>query len=98
MRNLLSILILVLWASVASAGPMLVCDPDPNCETYNVYVDDVLIAEDLPAPLNYDLEGMEPGTFAFDAECCNYWGCEMTVDPYISLDGPGIPLNLGMGL
>ena len=93
--KLLTCLGIILWASLVSAAH-LTCDPDPNCQWYNVYADDVLIQPDIAAPLNYDLVDMTPGIINFDAECCNYWGCKKTVNPYVSLDAPGEPLNLRM--
>jgi len=93
----LSILFLLLLVSTAQAAPFLVCDPDPDCETYNVYADGVLLGS-TPAPLSWDLVTSPPGGIAYTAECCNAEGCSAASNPYISLGVPGIPLNLRMQL
>ena len=92
------ILLSLLIGSTAWAAPFLVCDVDTNCVTYNVYADGVLVASDLPAPLNYDLVTSPSGGIAYTAECCNAEGCSVQSNPYISLGVPGVPSNLRMSL
>lgn len=93
MKKIIVILI-VLIASPALAAPFLTCDPDTNCQYYKIYADDQLIADNVPAPLWYDLQTMPIAGVAYDAECCNYRGCERTVDPFVSLDDGSPPMNL----
>lgn len=90
------VLLIVFWAGAVNAAPYLVCDPDPNCETYKIYADEELLQSDLPAPLNYDLVTSPPGGISYTAECCNEEGCSDPSDPYISLGVPGPPQNLRM--
>ena len=91
-----TLLIILLFAGNVFASPFLKCDEDANCEYYKVYADGQLVADNVPAPLWYDLKDMTPGVISFDVECCNYWGCEKTENPYVSRDGPGKPQNLRM--
>ena len=93
-----SLIIFLLLSTTAYAAPFLVCDVDPDCETYNVYADGVLVASDLPAPLSYDLVSSPPGGIAYTAECCNAEGCSAASNPYISLGVPGIPSSLRINL
>ena len=97
--------VILTLSGVANAAPFLVCDPDPNCETYNVYADDtfpyetfVLLQADAPAPLSYDLVFSPPGGIAYTAECCNVEGCSDPSDPYISLGVPGSPQSLRISI
>ena len=94
--RLLIYLVIILWSGVAGAAPFLTCDLDINCQTYNVYADDVLLQADIPAPLNYDLVNMPIAGIEYDAECCNYRGCKKTINPFISLDDPTPPMNLNL--
>jgi len=88
----------LLWVSASHGAPFLVCDPDPNCETYKMYADGVLLQEDLPAPLSYDLVSSPPGGIAYTAECCNVEGCSDPSDPYISLGVPSSPSSLRISI
>ena len=90
------IIIFLFLAGIANAAPYLTCNPDPNCEYYKVIADGQEIADRVPAPLWFDLKDMTPGTISFEAECCNYWGCKKTENPYISKDKPLSPTNLRM--
>jgi len=96
-RVMIVILMLLFVAAPAQAAPFLVCDPDPNCETYNVYADGVLLGN-TPAPLSYDLVTSPPGGIAYTAECCNAEGCSVASDPYISLGAPGSPSSLRISI
>ena len=90
--------VILTLSGVANAAPFLICDPDPACETYNVYADGVLLQADAPAPLSYDLVFSPPGGIAYTAECCNVEGCSDLSDPYISLGVPGSPQSLRISI
>lgn len=89
-----SILTILLFASTAMAAPYLQCDPDPNCQTYEVYEDTVLVVADAPAPLNHDLVTMPVAGINYTAKCCNYRDCSEVSDSFLSLDDPLKPMNL----
>ena len=86
------ILRFILIPSLAFAAPFFVCDPDPACETYNVYADGALLAS-TPAPLAYDLIASPPKGISYTAECCNVEGCSARSNPYVSIGVPGTPMN-----
>ncbi len=98
MKKLICLLCLFFAATLASANPFLVCDPQAGVDTYNVYQDDALIASDVPAEsdgsIKYDLKDITPGAYNWDVEACNDWGCEKTVDPYLSDTAIQNPENL----
>ena len=98
MKAILVFLLMVLMATTAFAAPFLVADPDPNCETYNVYADGVLLDSGVPAPLSYDLVTSPLGGIAYTAAACNAEGCSAQSDPYTSLGVPGSPQNLRISI
>ena len=89
--------VILTLSGVANAAPFLICDPDPNCETYNVYADGVFLGN-APTPLSWDLVTSPPGGIAYTAECCNVEGCSVASDPYISLGVPGSPSSLRISI
>jgi hypothetical protein len=96
MRYIVVILILILSTS-AWAAPFLTCDVDTNCQWYEVYADGVLVTDNTPAPLWYDLETTPPAEISFTGKCCNYWECsEVNQDPFVSLKAPVPLLNLNV--
>jgi len=97
MRILLIIIALFLGNTLAFAAPFLVCDPQAGIEYYTVLQDGAEIATDVPAQpdgsLRYDMEGIIPGEYEFNAKACNVWGCsEVAVDPTQS-PAPSQPLT-----
>ena len=93
-----TLVIFLMLSTAAWGAPFLICDPDPNCETYNVYADGVLMQAGAPVPLSYDLVTSPPGGIAYTAECCNVEGCSAASNPYISLGVPGAPSNLRISI
>lgn len=90
-------LLALVWAPYVMGAPFLICDPDPNCQTYNVYADGQSLAT-VDAPLNYDLQTDPPGGISYTAECCNYRGCSDQSDPFVSLNPPSQPTNLTLDI
>jgi len=94
----ITILILLLSASVTFAGPFLVCDPNSDTDTYEVYKDGVLLAANIPAQsdgsLKYDLVSVSPGQYTWTAKACNIWGCSDQSNPYTSPQATPKPSNL----
>ena len=91
-------LIIILIGSLAFADPFLVCD-DPPAEQqvtgYECFQDGVSIGT-TPAPLNFDLAGITPGTYNFTCVAFNVWGVSQPSDPYISPPIVGPPSNLNI--
>ena len=98
MKNLiyvLTIIGLLLFSTSAMAAPFLVCDPQVEATHYTVIQDGVEIATDVVAQpdgsLRYDLAGVDPGAYEFNAQACNVWGCSgVSVDPTQSPE-PTVP-------
>ena len=90
--------IIILIATIAHSAPYLTCDVDTNCEYYKVYADGMLLADNVPAPLMYDLVTMPNAGIGYTAECCNYRGCKITPNPFVSLDDPTEPQNMKLKL
>lgn len=85
--------LLILLAVSAYGAPFLKCDPDPNCQTYNVYADGAML-DIVEAPLWYDLITVPPPGISYTAECCNYIDCSEASDPFLSLSPPKQPEKL----
>jgi hypothetical protein len=86
MKTLLIIIGLFLWNTAAIAAPFLICDPQAGVETYTIFQDDTEIATGIPSEedgsLKYDLEGINPGAYEFNAKACDVWGCsEVSANP-----------------
>jgi len=92
------ILSFILSTGAALAGPFLVCDPNENTDTYDVYMDGVLVKADIQAQadgsLRWDLAGIVPGQYTWTASACNLWGCSDQSNPYISPQATVKPSNL----
>lgn len=99
-KLILTTLMLLAFASFVNASPFLVCDPQAEAETYNVYQDGTLIEPDVAAEpdgsLKYDLWEVIPGGYLFAAEACNVWGCSDVSDPFVSPGGMSKPSNLNL--
>jgi len=82
----------------AYAEPFLVCDdPDPTEQVtgYECFQDGNTLGI-LPAPLNYDLDGITPGQYDFTCVAINIWGASQPSDPYVSPTSTTPPLNINM--
>jgi len=92
------ILSFLLSAGTAIAGPFLVCDPNADTDTYEVYIDGVLAKADIQAQadgsLKFDLAGIVPGQYTWTAKACNIWGCSDQSNPYTSPQATPKPSNL----
>ena len=98
MKKLCLVLAMVLMASIAWAGPFLICDdPDPaeQVTSYEVFQDGVSLGM-APAPLNFDLQGITPGVYEFTATAINAWGSSSPSNPYISPASATPPSNLNI--
>jgi hypothetical protein len=99
MKFLTTIFILLAFPAIALAGPFLVCDPPDPAEqvtSYTIYKDGEVFAENVPAPMNYDLNGLAPGQYTWTATAHNVWGASEPSNPYISPSGASSPTNLQM--
>jgi hypothetical protein len=93
MYKLLVCCVIILWASLASAELFLTCDADPNCQTYNIYADGVMI-DTVEGPLWYDLITIPPPGISYTAECCNYIDCSEMSESFLSLSPSKRPEKL----
>ena len=91
------VILVMLFATAAYAGPYLVCDPQSGVLTYDVYADGTLIVADHPAEpdgsLRYELTAPMPSV-TFSAIAKNVWGASEMSDPYTSPSLAGQPSNL----
>ena len=99
MKTLIYLIILLSPVTVL-ASPFLVCDPQAGVETYEVYMDGVLLASDIAAQpdgsLRYDLVDVTPGQYNFTARACDVWRCSDPSNPYQSPAGVSVPSGLRM--
>jgi hypothetical protein len=101
MKTLLIIIGLLSYNTLAIAAPFLACDPQEGVESYTVYQDGVEIATDVPAELDgslkYDMVGITPGSYEFNARACNVWGCSAVSPNPTQSPEPSLPLT-GLGM
>ena len=88
-KLLIALLLIVGMVGPAAAAPFLACDPQAGAETYVIFQDgveiDTGIAAEADGSLRYDLAGVTPGQYEFNAKACNVWGCsELSAAPFIS--------------
>jgi len=95
-RTLVISLIIVAAATLAYAGPYLVCDPDPVAESYVVVLDNGEQIE-TPAPLRYDLANIDEGQHVVEVQAKNKWGVSSAVPLEFQKTLPVSPTNLRLG-
>ncbi|OYT14772.1 MAG: hypothetical protein B7C24_16610 [Bacteroidetes bacterium 4572_77] len=67
MKKFILAALFICICSTVSAQPFLVCDPQPNVDSYKLVLNDGSEIE-TPAPLHYDLSGLEPGQYVVTAK------------------------------
>ena len=73
MKKLLLALAIVLYPCLATGAPFLVCDEDPNVDSYLVSLNGAPEVE-VPAPLHFDLDGIAEGSHNVEVKAKNVWG------------------------
>ena len=101
MKTLLVIIGLLSYNTLAISAPFLICDPQAGVDKYEVYQDGSEIATDIPAQpdgsLRYDLAGVTPGSYEFNAKACDVWGCSaLSANPTQSPAPSSPPTGLEM--
>ncbi|MDA3808643.1 MAG: hypothetical protein PF440_12120 [Thiomicrorhabdus sp.] len=73
---------MVFWvcAYQVFAAPFIVCDVDPEATSYVVQLDSGQQVE-VPAPLHYDLNGIEEGAHVAQVWAKNVWGLSENASP-----------------
>ena len=100
MKHIIMVLIVLLAAAAAHAGPFLVCDPPPADQhiiQYEVYQDGVSLGVVDAQPdgsLQFDLTGTAPGSYGWTAVAINAWGRSEPSNPYASPAAAGAPSNM----
>jgi len=92
MKKLIVLFILVM-AGIVSASPFLVCDVDPAATSYIIVMDSGDEIE-TPAPLHYDLVGINNGTHVVEVRAKNLWGESSSVPFEFTKELPGSPSNI----
>lgn len=101
MKTFIIIIGLLLCNTLAGAAPFLICDPQQGVDKYEVYQDGTEIATDIPAQpdgsLRYDMAGITPGSYEFNAKACGVWGCStLSANPTQSPAPSSPPTGLEM--
>ena len=94
MKKLL-ILIIMLLATPVFAAPYLVCDEDASVDSYLVSMDSGSDIE-TPAPLHFDLDGIDVGNHHIEVKAKNLWGVSSPSPLDFSKQLPGSPSGLGL--
>ena len=105
MKTAITLLAILLTASVCGASPWLVCDPQTGVDYYTV--------DGLAAPLDgthivpdatgkygfrFDLANLIPGTYNLTAHACsNLWGCGAASLP-LAFTRPTLPIPVNLGI
>ncbi len=75
------VLTMVVWAAaIANASPFIICDVDSAATSYVVQLDSGQQVE-VPAPLHFDLNGIEEGAHVAQVWAKNVWGLSVDSSP-----------------
>lgn len=92
LKKLLLIFSALCIYNAAYANPFLTCDPHPNTTSYTIVFDNGE-EEELPAPLMYDLAGIEEGVHVAQVRAKNVWGVSSIVPFEFTKALPLLPTN-----
>jgi hypothetical protein len=97
----ISLMFLFLVATVATAAPFLVCDPQPNTVLEYVLTVDgtdyqlaVSIVDANTVRVVYDLDGIGMGTHNVELKSKTIWGTSTPVPFVFIRDIPPVPVNI----
>lgn len=102
MKTLLTIGIILAWASLAWSAPFLVCDPQTGVDSYTVVLDgssSSSVPQDLgdgTVRLHFDLAGISDGSHHVDVSAKNIWGESASVPLDFDKLLPGVPSGIGL--
>lgn len=93
---LIATLIIIFIGQMAIAAPFVICDPDASAEYYVIILDSGEAIE-TPAPLRYDLSGIETGDHIVEVRAANMWGQSAPVPLEFTKKLPESITGLGLG-
>ena len=85
MKKIFWVMVVTLFsASIVMAAPFLMCDDPPEGERVTSYLVSLNGGDEIetPAPLYYDLAGIEDGTHIIDVKAKNIWGSGSPAAPF----------------
>jgi len=89
----MAVLFIVASVNFVNASPFLVCDVDENTTSYLVTLNSGNEIE-TPAPLHYDLVGINEGDHVISVKAKNVWGMSNAVPFEFRKASPQSPSNI----